>query len=109
MRQCSAVKDYHGALRQRTATNRDVMTGARGDTHLLEGSYKGFELSGRLLHEQQPRQGRVEGGAVAAVGGVVQERKVLCCVVLQDVRCGVQLQQQLPAHVACRQVLPMIT
>lgn len=75
--------------------------------HLLQRSHKGLEFcsSRSLLHEEQAGERRVEGGAVAAVGRVVKKCKVLRSVVLQDVRCRLQLQQQLPAHVTGRKVL----
>ena len=73
--------------------------------HLLQRRDKGLELGGRVLHEQQAGEGEVEGGAAAAVGRVIQECKVLGRVVLQDVGGEVQLEQQLPAGVAGRQVL----
>lgn len=74
-------------------------------SHLLQGRDKGLELGSGVLHKEQAREGEVEGGAAAAVGCVVQEGKVLRGVVLQDVGREVQLQQQLAARVAGRQIL----
>lgn len=78
------------------------------DPCLLQWRDKGLELGGSVFHKQQARQGEVEGRAAAAVGGIVEEGKVLGSVVLQDVGGEVKLQQQLAACVASRQILHSI-
>ncbi len=60
---------------------------ATAEAHLLQGRHKRLELGRSVLHKQQASQGVVEGGAVAKVGGVGQEREVICSrVVYMNVR-----------------------
>ena len=50
----------------------------------MDGRHKRLELERRLVHEEQPRQGRVEGGPVAGVGRMVKEAVELGGVVAEE-------------------------
>ena len=76
-----------------------------GPAHLLKGHDKGLELARCVLHEQELSQDAVERGPISSIGRVIQEWKLVGCVMLQHEADGVQLQQQLPAGVALSQIL----
>ena len=76
-----------------------------GRAYLLKGHDEGLELARCVFHEKELSQDAVKCGPIASIGRVIQEWKLIGCVMLQHEADGVQLQQQLPAGVALSQIL----
>lgn len=96
---------FGNILPQRDRAAPPATSGRDSIQHVLQRLHEAHKLRRRVFDEDHARESGVERGAVAAVGGRLQERVVLRGVVGEEEGDALELGEHLAGHVAGCEVL----